>query len=886
MSPALSNVSRRLLLLLVLNLALVAKVEAEVWINELLAANQLGLVDDDGEPTDWIEIHNTGTESVDLAGWSLTDDPNLVQKWSFPSRILGANDYLIVFASGKDRVDSAALHTNFKLASEGEFLALSDAQGTFVSTLEPSFPKLMRDHSYGLDAVTQEYRHWRTPTPGSINQEAPELGPTLSNPQSASLLAEESIDHVVSIDVNPNGAPIESVMVRQRIMFKAESTFTLNDDGIAPDVLGGDGRFTGKMSANTLFGKRHRAGEMMRWAFIARDEDGKESRLPELKAGVVAQPHYFGTIVAQTESVSDLPVLHWFAENPDRAVTTSGNRASVFFDGQFFDNIFVKRRGQSGAIGWPKPKLKFDFNPREHFRYDPERRLVEEFNLQSHFNDASFMRENLAFGFFNEIGTPASDTRHWHIRLNGDFYGLFSCIEQVDQDFLRQQGLDPNGALYKANGFPATLGRSVTPALYQKDTRKDEPYDDLVAFAKGINGPDRFHYIMDHVNLPAMVNEMAGQSLIRNADRLTKNYYMYRDPETDLWQRIPWDMDGAFSTSANLATENYASPLYGDSSHTQAPGQAIYQNFLLDAILDHKLTRQMYLRRLRTLIDTYLTDDYAYFHSNIDERLAKIRLDAQADAKLWSTGNIDGGVSTLKNTAFALRRRELLETFGKDLVPAMQTTGLNLILGEVEASPDDPLAEYFQIINPNNEAIDLTGWEIRGAVRLEFPSGTVIPKKGTLFNPNDGIMHVVRNVRAFRDRTKDPKGNLGLFFVGPYEGKLSAQGETIQLLNAADVLVAELSFPPTEGFDLEDYAFGESPRIEIVAPNRFRYRRAAKASDLVFVVESSADLLQWQEEQGLTEQVINASDGLYEQVTITLATPKAHFVRVKAQQTE
>ncbi|MEM7396459.1 MAG: CotH kinase family protein, partial [Verrucomicrobiota bacterium] len=352
-------------------------------------------------------------------------------------------------------------------------------------------------------------------------------------PERNALSAEEGVDLVVSVQILPNGAPIESVTLKQRVMFKNETSAPLRDDGVAPDETAGDGRYTGMIAANWLFGTRFKAGEMLRWAFIARDRDGHEARLPHLKENTVAQPEYFGTLVEDPSIESALPVLHWFSESPDQAIRPTGSRASAYFDGQFYDNVFVKRRGQSGAIGWPKPKLKFDFNPQDHFRYDPSRRRVEEFNLQSHFTDPSFMRENVAFGFFNEIGTPASDTRHWHIRLNGAYYGLFSYVEQVDQDFLRQQGLDPDGSLYKANGFPSTLAVLSTEAqyrsLYQKDTNKDEPYDDFIAFVEGINGGDRFDYIKDHVNLPALVNSMAGQSILRNHDRLTKNYYLYRD---------------------------------------------------------------------------------------------------------------------------------------------------------------------------------------------------------------------------------------------------------------------------------------------------------------------------------------------------------------------
>lgn len=893
-------------------IALGTVANASVRMNEIVADNESGLRDEEGEFSDWIELSSTSTEVLELEGWSLSDDPEVPDKWTLPAYRLPPGGRVLVFASGKDRVEGQEWHANFRLSREGEYLGLFDPSGLEISAFSPAFPALSADHSFAYDSASKSYRIFRTPTPLASNEEAPELGPRLFAPMGDERLAQEGEDHVVSVAVQSNGdVEVTEVELLYRVLHKTESRLPMRDDGVSPDAVAGDGRFTGAIPATTLFGKRFQQGELVRWAFRAEDEEGRVSRLPAVDPEVVAQPEYFGTIVAQDGVDTALPILHWFTDDSEAAVTERGARASVYFDGQFYDNLFVRRRGQFGAIGWSKPKLKFDFNPRDHFRYDPERRRVEEFNLQSHFNDASFMRENLAFALFNRIGTPASDTRHWHVRLNADFFGLFSFVEQVDEDFLRQQGLDPEGALYKANGFPSTLARVVTEALYQKETRKDEPYDDLIAFAQGINSAGRFDYIMDHVNLPAMVNEMAGQALIRNADRLTKNYYMYRDPNTDLWQRFPWDMDGAFSTSSGLANENFASPLYGDSQHTQAAGQPIYQNFLLDAILDHKITRQMYLRRLRTLIDHYLQPDSTYLKGEVERREELIAADARKDAAEWSTGNISNGVSTLVNTAWSLRRRELLETFGKDLVPAPATLGLVLGIDEVDPAPGSVSEEYFRLSNPNDEAIDLSGWTVEGAVRFQFPSGAVIPRKGTLFSPDDGILYIVKDIRGFRERF----GGKGLFYLGGYDGRLSNGGETIRVLDAEGSLVVEHAYEGV-GVSYEDWAsehFTESelldPAIsgpnadpeELGASNLFRYafgsesgaplvtdgkgvryRRVRGASDLAFFLEESPDLQNWK--RVASDEVIESGgDDPWETVSLPAVEGQGSFYRIRVQ---
>jgi len=96
-----------------------------VVISEFMASNTRTLTDEDGESSDWIEIHNAGSNSVNLLNWALTDKLGDSNPWRFRQRTSTRDGYLIVFASGKDRrVPGAPLHTDFKLSAAGEYLAL------------------------------------------------------------------------------------------------------------------------------------------------------------------------------------------------------------------------------------------------------------------------------------------------------------------------------------------------------------------------------------------------------------------------------------------------------------------------------------------------------------------------------------------------------------------------------------------------------------------------------------------------------------------------------------------------------------------------------------------------------------------------------------------
>jgi hypothetical protein len=137
-----------------LSLGLVATGYADdlVRITEFMAVNDGPVTDEDGEFSDWIELHNGGTNVVNLEGWFLTDRDPPSNPWRFPATNLAPNTYLLIFASGKNRrVPGAPLHTDFRLSGGGEYLALLKPDGTNVATAyAPLFPVQVSGVSYGI----------------------------------------------------------------------------------------------------------------------------------------------------------------------------------------------------------------------------------------------------------------------------------------------------------------------------------------------------------------------------------------------------------------------------------------------------------------------------------------------------------------------------------------------------------------------------------------------------------------------------------------------------------------------------------------------------------------------------------------------------------------
>ncbi len=140
-----------------------------VMINEIMADNKKTLRDEDGDSSDWIELFNGSDATVNLNGWFFSDAATQPAQWRFPAVSLLPNQYLIVFASGKNRTNAAApLHTDFTLPKAGGYLALSDAQTNLVSAL--SYPAQSADVSYGRDRASPNLLlYFPTPTPGAPN---------------------------------------------------------------------------------------------------------------------------------------------------------------------------------------------------------------------------------------------------------------------------------------------------------------------------------------------------------------------------------------------------------------------------------------------------------------------------------------------------------------------------------------------------------------------------------------------------------------------------------------------------------------------------------------------------------------------------------------------
>ena len=118
----------------------------QVRLNEMQSSNSTTINDNFGEYDDWVEIYNPTTDSIEIGGLVLKDQ---LDTWAIPtgdpSTHLPPNGTFLLWAD--DNMAQGIFHTNFKLASGGEFLGLYASDSvTVIDSI--TIPALIQDQSY------------------------------------------------------------------------------------------------------------------------------------------------------------------------------------------------------------------------------------------------------------------------------------------------------------------------------------------------------------------------------------------------------------------------------------------------------------------------------------------------------------------------------------------------------------------------------------------------------------------------------------------------------------------------------------------------------------------------------------------------------------------
>ena len=490
--------------------------------------------------------------------------------------------------------------------------------GLNVDAADDDFLILPELSAKSLNADVDTNRYFVEATPGQLNGiGSVDAGPLFINQNYTSSAEIQRMplsgeDIVVTVQLAETFHPLANAELHYRVMYGAERTISLADNGLANDELAGDGIFTATIPRRNV-----RAGQMVRWYMTATDTASNQTRYPIFDRPTDSA-EYFGTVIYD-DSVesSKLPIFHWFAQRPSRANTTNGTRSSLFFDGEFYDNVRFDIHGQSTrGSRFLKKSYDVDFNRDHRFRWNDDVRRMKDINLLTNYADKGKFRNTLAYETWAlATGGRAHLAEPVRVQQNGEFFAIYDFVEDGDDRFLERLGLDPDGALYKGyNSLSSASGN-------QKITRKHEDFSDLQELIDGSRlGRDaRKDYLFDNVDLPGAINFLASMVPTANIDCCHKNYYVYRDSDgTGEWTFLPWDVDlsyGRLWTRAN----NY----FDDVIFVETGIPAAANNTVTGALLSVPEIREMYFGRLKTLVDTFLQPE----ETPMEERYIERRLD-------------------------------------------------------------------------------------------------------------------------------------------------------------------------------------------------------------------------------------------------------------------
>ncbi len=562
--------------------------ESDLVISELMAANRSTLRDADGDSPDWFEIHNRGEKSV-LTTLYVTDDPAVPAKWKLPPTRLGRGEYLVVFASGKDRRDGDEFHTNFRLRRSGEYLALVAADRTTVISEYKTFPALPDGVSYGLDRKLR-LRAFQRPTPGTRN--------------------ENGIEVAATPVLTPTGTLFGSKVTVRQITEAAETTFRYTTGGNEPTR--GSRVFPEKLVLNSstlLLVKGFRKGALpsqtVTRGFIGIDRSLAKvnSNVPLILIDTFGKPlagkrrQRFRVLEYQPAMMAVFePTTKTARDGDDRKGKNKGKeeskgkgkkpkrstaRLTPGLAADAFSQIAMRVRGASTAIRSKVPKRSYRVELRRPDGSDRKLSLLgmpkdsDWILYGSHLWDRSLVRMPFAYKLSRQIGRYAARTRHCEVFLNqdggrisrDDFVGYYTLMETIKRgrkrvDIERTTESDTRGAglaggyLFKLDHIRPheehfSAGGMTFSHVYPKRDNLTAAHREWIqsyvdGFAKALYGRafrDAGRGYAKYIDVDSWIDHHMLNVLTMNVDGLRLSTYLFKERFGRLAMGPIWDLD-------------------------------------------------------------------------------------------------------------------------------------------------------------------------------------------------------------------------------------------------------------------------------------------------------------------------------------------------------
>ncbi|MGH2595048.1 MAG: lamin tail domain-containing protein [Actinomycetota bacterium] len=704
----------------------------DVLISEFMY-NPLSGLDSD----EFLELANRGATAVDIGGWCFSGITLCLPS----ATTIAAHGYFVVSPDAARFQLSYGFAPNAvytgKLSNGGETLAIKDAGAIIIDTvtygevdpwpttpdgLGPSLevidPSLNNDDSLDWAASTAAAGH----TAGAANSVAGTgLGPRISG--------------VAATPLQP--APNQAVTVMATITDMTGTTLRYRTDFGAeqskPMTPAGGNTFTATIPGAA-------AGHLIRFRIEATNAI-RTSRFPRSDDTAI----YLGVVVA-SGITSAIPVLEWFIADADYNDIVSNptadidRKAVLAYNGTVYDNVQVNIRG---AASQKEPKPNWKFEMAHGHDLDMPGILIEpvdEFAMQADWGDHSFGRALLSWDAYALAGVVNTQVIPVRTQRNAQFQGLYHYVDLFDGTWRDREGYSEDQFFKASHGaFDAT--RPLVEYRFEKKNPDDGDFAPIQAFVDGVDltGTAQRNFLLANVDIPQMINYAAVTAIVQHVDSSTKNFYLSQDADTGRWEIIPWDLDHTWGRGCCGVNSNFVTPA--------EPGDQVSE--LMQGLLAVPEWRQMYFRRLRTLVNEVLAS--GRLESLYDAKVGPSQPEATLDFAAWphGAGKTYANQRTALFNAIAARRT----IFANDArLPGQQGATPNIVINEIQHSPeagDD--AEFLELYNPSaTEAVDLSGWSISDAVALQIQPGTVILPQGTMvFVANDPTFRATYGSNVF-----------------------------------------------------------------------------------------------------------------------------------------
>ena len=320
-----------------------------------------------------------------------------------------------------------------------------------------------------------------------------------------------------------------------------------------------------------------------------------------------------------------------------------------------YSEIGIRLKGNS-SYGHPgeKKSFKIDFNRYiDTFEYDGIKKL----NFNNCFKDPTFMREKIYYDICKSENINAPRINYANVYMNDIFWGFYTVVEQVDDEFLKTHFDDKSEKLFKAGdafgmGGPsdeADLKYYGTDQLdydgkYTLENNTDENnWSDLITLVDFINNSSDEVFVAElseHFNVEQLMKSFALGNLFANLDSYlnsARNYYIYNKDSTGTWEWINWDCNEAFGSypAGGAVTDmTELDPYYFGSNRP-----------LLERIVSIDATKTIYEEYYCALRTSYFTD--SYIQTQTDQLYTLIQPHVYADDnKMYTNSNFDTNIES------------------------------------------------------------------------------------------------------------------------------------------------------------------------------------------------------------------------------------------------